>query len=264
MADRDNRLLMKITFTILILAAILAVSSVRWALHAQYSQATETQPVVATFVPLASPDAVIPTITPEVKAVVTPVPTAALPDSTLITVPYAVQAPFANWDALHEDACEETSLIMVKHFLDGIPIASKQQADQEITDLVHWEEQNGYGPSITLQQLNQIAKDHFGLTNGVVVTDASIKDIKSELAAGHPMIMGMAGRYLGNPHFTAGGPNYHMLVALGYDQTGFITNDPGIWQGQKYPYTYEIFYNALHNWDPQNILNGQKAYLVFR
>src|SRR3990172_1100789 len=37
-------------------------------------------------------------------------------NQVLLDMPFLVQAPFAVWDPLHEDACEEASLIMVKHF----------------------------------------------------------------------------------------------------------------------------------------------------
>lgn len=201
-----------------------------------------------------------------VKAVVpTPASTpVTIPTEKSLTVPYTLQAPFNTWDALHEDSCEETSLIMVRHFLNGSGIDSPASADQEITDLVHWEEQHNYGPSITLEQLNQIAKDYYGLTNGQVVTISSIDAVKAEIAAGHPVILGMSGKTLGNPYFTAGGPNYHMLVAKGYTATDIITNEPGTWHGDGYKYDTQTFYNSIHNWDSQNILNGAKAYLVFK
>ncbi|MEI6478133.1 MAG: C39 family peptidase [bacterium] len=241
----------------LVAALGISVAGIAYAIHVQYSQlgdieAGNTQ--VGTTLPTAKPTAT-PAATPS---------SSPLPASTLITVPYTLQAPFNVWDALHEDACEETSLIMVKHFLDGTPISSPTQADTEITALVHWEEAHGYGLSITLDQLNQIAKDDYGMNNGKVLSIDSIDQVKQELAAGHPVILGMAGKLLPNPYFSAGGPNYHMLVATGYDATGIITNEPGTWRGLHYHYDYQPFYNAIHDWDPDNIQDGQKAYLVFK
>ena len=191
-------------------------------------------------------------------------PPLPLPASAHLPVPYTLQAPFNKWDPLHEDACEETSLIMVKHYLEHSPIASPEQADQEISALVHWETAHGYGPSITLEQLDQIAKAYYGLQNGQVMTVSSIDKVKQELAAGHPAIVGLAGKLLPNPYFSNGGPNYHMLVAVGYDSAGILTNEPGTWHGEGYHYDYAPFYAAIHDWNSQNILSGQKAYLVFK
>jgi hypothetical protein len=212
-----------------------------------------------TAVPTATPPAVAKAIVPTPKST----PVATLPAEAQLSVPYTLQAPNNVWDALHEDACEETSLIMVKHFIDGSSITSPASADQEITDLVHWEQARGYGLSITLEQLIQIAHDYYGL-NGQVVTITSIDQVKQEIAAGHPVIVGMSGKTLGNPYFSNGGPNYHMMVAKGYNATNIITNEPGTWHGDGYAYDTQTFYNSIHNWDEQNILNGPKEYLVFK
>jgi len=204
-----------------------------------------------------------PTSTPAVlETVSTPVPT-PLPASFQLSVPYTMQAPFNKWDPLHEDACEETSLVMVRHFLTGTPIGTPEQADQEITDLVHWEEQHGYGPSITLAQLNQVAAGYYGLTHGRVVALSNPDELRQAVAAGQPLILGMAGKQLPNPYFSSGGPNYHMLVVKGYDATGFLTNEPGTWHGDGFHYDYGVFFTAVHDWNAQNILLGAKEYLVF-
>jgi len=88
-------------------------------------------------------------------------------------------------------------------------------------------------------------------------------NIKKEIAAGHPVIVPAAGKVLPNPNFTNGGPNYHMLLIIGYDQTDFITNDPGTRNGKNFRYTYDGLINAIHDWNPNNILDGRKAVLVF-
>ncbi len=197
-------------------------------------------------------------------ATTTQPPVATAPTHILLTVPFTSQAPFKVWDSLHEDACEEASIIMVNHFLNGTTISTPTQADKEIKDMISWETGQGYGGSITLSDLSTVAKKYLKINNGQVIKINSYQPIKDELAAGHPVILGMAGKILPNPNYSNGGPNYHMLVAIGYDSTGFITNDPGTRLGQNFHYNYADFYNAIHDWDPNNILNGQKAYLVFK
>ena len=186
-----------------------------------------------------------------------------LPDKVLLDVPFLSQAPFADWNALHEDACEEASLITVELFRDGVKSVAKEKAEEEIQEMIAYEERNGHEISITLEELNKIAKDYYNLNTGRVKKNVTIDDIKKELAAGRPVIVGAAGKILPNPNFRNGGPNYHMLVIKGYDSRGFITNDPGTRKGEGFRYTFQALFSAIHDWNPDNIMNGQKNYLVF-
>jgi uncharacterized protein YvpB len=187
----------------------------------------------------------------------------AIPESVLLEVPFLSQAPFGVWDALHEDACEEASLVMLKYFSDGKKSIIKEQAEKEIQDMVAFERKNGYKPSITLEELNQIASKYYKLENGRVGKNITIEDIKKELSNGKPVIVGAAGKVLPNPNFKNGGPNYHMLVIKGYDKNGFITNDPGTRLGEGFRYSFDDLLKSIHDWDPKNILNGGKDCLVF-
>ncbi|MDO8686754.1 MAG: C39 family peptidase [Candidatus Berkelbacteria bacterium] len=186
-----------------------------------------------------------------------------LPKETFIKVPFGVQAPFANWDALHEEACEEASLIMMNHFLKNTSIDSQEQMEKEIQDLIKWETNHGYKQDVTIKELAQIAKVYYGFSNATAKYDISVDDIKQELASGHPVIIPAAGKILPNPNFRNGGPNYHMLVLTGYDYRGFITNDPGTRNGENFRYSYESLFNAIHDYNSKNMFLGPKAYLVF-
>ena len=210
-----------------------------------------TPTIIATLVPTANP----------IKTTPTP-----LPDSASVKMSFTSQAPFANWDALHEDSCEEASLIMVYHFYKGNSVGSKQDAENQIQTLVSWEANQGYGNSITANQLKDVASSYFSMKTGRIGV-ATIDNIKKEIAAGRPVIIPAAGRILPNPNFTAPGPIYHMLVIKGYDNDEFITNDPGTRQGEGFKYTYDSLINAIHDWNgentPESILQGKKLYLVF-
>jgi uncharacterized protein YvpB len=193
-----------------------------------------------------------------------PKPTlSTLPEKASVDVPFLVQAPLANWDALHEESCEEASLIMVRHFLDKTKLGSAEDIDKEITDLVSYEGQNGYKVDVTVSELGEIGRKYYHLSNPRVGKNITINDIKREIAEGRPVIIPAAGKMLPNPYFTGGGPKYHMLVITGYDSKGFITNDPGTRRGHDFRYNYEDLYKAIHDWDEDNILNGPKNYLVF-
>ena len=60
----------------------------------------------------------------------------------------------------------------------------------------------------------------------------------------------MNGQKLGNPFFTAPGPERHMLVVIGYDpeKLEFITNDPGTRQGEAYRYPVNVLWLAIRDY----------------
>ena len=193
----------------------------------------------------------------------TPKTVTTIPEKASVKVPFTTQAPLANWDALHEEACEEASLIMYHHFIVGTDITSTNSAENEIQDLVTFEGQNGYAVDVTVEQLNEIANKYYGMKTGRVIKNATIDDIKREVASGRPVIIPAAGKMLDNPNFKNGGPKYHNLVIKGYDKDGWITNDPGTRKGEYFRYTFDNLYNAIHDWDSGDITNGAKNVLVF-
>jgi|SRR3989344_296958 len=215
----------------------------------------------------------IPTIKKVAPTEATPVPIApvetvvpAPPDSISqlpLKVPFTPQAPLANWDPLHEEACEEASLLMVYYFRTGQKFASPTEADLELKKLVAWEEKNGYKVDLTAKELIDVARGYLKLSTGRIIVDPTIDQLKAELNSGRPVIVPAAGRELKNPYFTSPGPIYHMLVLKGYDTTSFIVNDPGTRRGENYHYGFKPIMDALHDWDSLNILNGQKAVVVF-
>ena len=184
------------------------------------------------------------------------------PGSVLIKMSFLSQAPFANWDALHEDACEEASLIMVHYYYNKASIGGIQQGEDEIQNLIKYETENSYSTSITLSELSNIAAKYYNMNSGKVISSDKASII-AQLDAGRPVIVPAAGKILDNPNFKNGGPNYHMLVIKGYDKNGFITNDPGTRKGEGFRYTYSNLFESIHDWNPENINNGAKQVLVF-
>jgi protein-tyrosine-phosphatase len=209
---------------------------------------------------IGPPDSISPSESPSNTPLPTTPPTVGLPAKISIEMPFTTQAPHTNWDALHEDACEEASLIMVMHYINNTKITSKESAEEEILQMVKWETENELGYSITLQQLIEVAK-HYGIKTARIGT-ANKEKIQKELSDGKPVIVPAAGRELDNPNFKTPGPLYHMLVIKGYDKNGWITNDPGTRKGEGFRYTYDNLLNAIHNWDANDINNGAKEYMV--
>lgn len=187
-----------------------------------------------------------------------------IPDKIFIKVPFTSQAPLSNWDERHEEACEETALIMVRYYLDNKTL-NKDIAEKEIQDIIKFEIKT-YGDykDSDAGQIVKLAKDYYGITNLKVIYDFQKEDIKKYLARGKPIIVPAAGRKLGNPNFTPPGPWYHNLVLVGYDGDTIITNDPGTRKGEGYKYNIDILYNAIHDFPgkPEEILTGRKAMIV--
>lgn len=186
-----------------------------------------------------------------------------LPVTANLNVPFTSQAPSGNWDLPFKEACEEASILMVDKFYKGQSFVSPDKTEDEIKKIVDFEEQKfGFHLDTDAKQTAKILKDYFGYTNVRVVYDITVDDIKKELAEGKPVIVPAAGRMLGNPYYRQPGPLYHMLVVKGYTQTKFITNDPGTRRGQDFTYSFDKFYNAIHDWNNGNVDQGRKAMIV--
>lgn len=189
-----------------------------------------------------------------------------LPKNVELDVPFASQAPKGDWGDPYQEACEEASLILVKHFLEGTGM-NADLMDAEILELVAWETQNGYGQDVTVSELATIAQQFYGLSTEVIEgADVTIDRIKRELAAGNPVILPVAGREIGNPYFSGEGPWYHMLVVTGYDSKNFITNDVGTRHGEDYEYRYNVLFSAIHDWTgvKEETRNGPKRMLIVK
>lgn len=240
---------------LIFLAVSLVLGIVIRSQYIDYFNHLELSPVTLN---LKSTKPTTPPPAPTVPAVVSS-PVISLP----LKVPFTSQAPLAQWDPLHEEACEEASLLMVYYYRTGQKFASPLEADTEIKKMIAWEETNGYKVDLTAKELVAVASGYMKLKTGRVIINPSVDQLKAELKAGRPVIVPAAGRELHNPNFTAPGPIYHMLVLKSYDETGFIVNDPGTRRGESYHYGFKPIMDAMHDWDSDNILNGQKAVVVF-
>jgi hypothetical protein len=191
-----------------------------------------------------------------------------------LDVPFSPQAPFADWGLPYQEACEETSALLVHYFLQDLAL-TPGVADSEILNLVAWQKENlGHYQHTTALETAQMLNNYFGYERVEVQYDISMDDIKSHVAAGRPVILPLAGRLLGNPYFRSPGPVYHMLVVKGFTEDGkFITNDVGTKRGENFAYDPDVLFNAIHDvpeggdeWKHEKpaeyILTGRKAMIV--
>ncbi|MFA7319338.1 MAG: VanZ family protein [Parcubacteria group bacterium] len=189
---------------------------------------------------------------------------APLPEKISVSVPFASQAPLGKWDALHEEACEEASIVMLEYYVAQKGLAP-ENAEKQIQSMVKFEIKN-YGDykDTTAVETAKLAGDFYGLQNLKVIYDFSVSDLKKYLALGKPIIIPAAGRALGNPYFTPPGPLYHNLVLTGYDGDMIIVNDPGTKRGAGYEYDINVLYDAIHDFPgkAEDIEKGRKAMIV--
>ena len=186
------------------------------------------------------------------------------PGSVQLHMPFASQAPTGNWDPPYDEACEEASLILVHHYLEGTSLDTNIM-DKDINAMVSYEKSIGLPIDIDMHELARVAREMFGYETTVIEgNDVTIERIERELARGIPVILPLAGQDIGNPYYSGDGPPYHVLVVVGYDDHRFITHDVGTKRGAYYTYNKDILMAAIHDWNGsiETIRIGPRRMLV--
>jgi hypothetical protein len=186
-----------------------------------------------------------------------------IPEKYILDIPFYSQAPFGNWDKVHEEMCEEASLLNAGLYLLGKKL-SKEDFESELGKMRKIEKRmfNDY-ESTTVAETKKFADEYFQERLQMkIIENPTIESIEAEIAADHPVVVPLAGRDIGNPNFTPPGPVYHMLVVKGYDASSFITNDVGTRKGNSYVYKKEVIMKSIHDWDKTDIRHGAKRVLV--
>lgn len=192
----------------------------------------------------------------------TPSTTVFLPARMNLAVPFTSQAPEKNWDQPWQDACEEAALLMLDAYEKGYGL-NTQSAKDAMLRMVAWEEARGWGRSITLEQMKDMAAEYAHLKGNIrIVENPTIDDIKQFIAEGKPVLAVADGKALPNPHFKNGGPVYHALIIRGYTEDSFITNDPGTQFGENFVYRYNDLLNAIRDWNDGDVKKGRRVIMV--
>lgn len=206
--------------------------------------------LVTTSAPTPSP---VKTTNPPTPPAASPTPSIAYKTKVLIpNVPFTSQAPFAEWkNPRFQEGCEEASSLMAVYWVRNLSL-DKNKAKEEIIAMSAYEAEKWDGAADTSAKDTalRIITGYFNFTNYEIKEDISLSDIKSELLKGNLVIVPANGRALNNPHFTAPGPDRHMIVIRGYDDNlgTFITNDPGIKEGELYTYPQQLFFDAIRDY----------------
>jgi hypothetical protein len=196
------------------------------------------------------------------------VPVASLPNYHLIKTTFITQAPEKNWGEPWQDGCEEAAILTVKYYyFHQSPttrqlIADLQALFQAETDL-------GFTHDVNTTQMATVSAKLFNL-KPTIISNPNVETIKKYLSQDIPIIIPANGKILfkENPHFKSGGPWYHNLVILGYDDAKkqFIVHDVGTQFGAYFHYSYDLLISSIHDFPAdgrkEDINEGAKNILV--
>lgn len=172
----------------------------------------------------------------------------ALPNELNLQAAFYPQAPFANWGYPWQEACEEASVLLVvnEYFKHEW---TREEFNQEILDLVAWEnEYFGSYEHTNVDQTAEMLDVKLGLKS-IIHENPTYEDVKRTLAKGHLIVMTFAGKKIGNPFYTNGGPMYHAMVIKGYKEgEKVITHDVGTKRGEDYVYSWAVIDGAMRDY----------------
>jgi len=180
-------------------------------------------------------------------------------------VPFTSQAPFANWDEVHKEACEEASILMVLRYFSGDPFESEEEADAALDEVLAANEAMGFAVDTTADQVRMLLLSLDPSLSASLIRNPSVDTLKAVLGDGALVIVPASGTALGNPYFRVPGPRYHMLVLRGFTDDGYvITNDPGTKRGEEFVYRWDVLMDAMHDWNGGAVESGEKVVVVVR
>jgi len=185
-----------------------------------------------------------------------------IPEELNLDMPFTTQAPSANWDATHEEACEEAAVLMAGRYFEGRGISGDVDAEAGLQEIIDWENKNlGFFESTTAEETARVIEKIYSLKTKII-ENPTANQIKQAIADGKLVLVPAAGRELGNPFYKSPGPLYHMLLIKGYTPTQFITNDAGTRRGENYPYKIETILVANHDWNGGDVMGGARRVIV--
>lgn len=187
---------------------------------------------------------------------------------TNLSISFTSQAPFADWRQPWQDACEETSILMTDLYYAGVTTKTVDKyAARDLLLKILNIKNNVYGWSLD-ENADKVVSliNNFLPWEAYVADNPTLEQIKAEIDTGRPVIAPVHGKSLFNPHFTNGGPDYHMFVISGYDDATqeFIAQEPGTRYGLDFRYPYDRILNALHDYVPGKTITGRKIAIFTR
>lgn len=208
-----------------------------------------------------------------IQEIIAPKPTkildTGLPNKHLIEMAFVPQSPEKNWDQPWQDACEEASLLTVDFYYKNQNQVSVETAKNAILDMIKFEDTKNFTHDMDLDQMSLAGEQYLGYKSKII-DKPTVEEIKEYLSQNVPIIVTANGKvlYLENRHFKSGGPYYHSLVILGYDddRQQFTVHDVGTQFGPYFKYSYKLLMESIHDFpesgQKEDINSGQKRVLI--
>lgn len=176
----------------------------------------------------------------------------------VLKIDFSSQAPLGVWDSIHEEACEETDILMIDYFL-GKTKFSPEEFDKKLIALILKNDlELKQHEDISVAEIVKLANYFNKNLKAESKKISSLADIKKEIDKGLPVIVPVDAKRLANPHY---GPaiDYHTVLVVGYSDSEIITNDSGTKFGKNYRYPNDKFWEAI-----SDLHTGEKNIVVFR
>lgn len=197
---------------------------------------------------LPSPEIIMETIVPAP----TIIQENGLSNKHLIKTAFVPQAPEKKWDQPWQDACEESALLTVHYYYQSLDPKTDEMVN-DLNKLFEYETSQGWSHDVTLSQMATVSAELWGYQSEII-ENPTILDFKKYLVKDIPIIIPSNGKTLfkENTHFKSGGPWYHNLVILGYDddKNQFTVHDVGTQFGAYFRYSYATLMESIHDFPP--------------
>jgi len=176
----------------------------------------------------------------------------------VLKIDFSSQAPLGNWDPLHEEACEETDILMTDYFLRKKKVSSGEFDEELVALILKNRNELKQHEDIGISEVAKLANSFNLLLGAESKKIYSLSDIKKEIDGGLPVIVPVDAKRLANPHY---GPaiDYHTILVVGYSESEIITHDSGTKFGKNYRYQNSKFWEAI-----SDLHTGEKNIVVFR
>lgn len=173
-----------------------------------------------------------------------------IPEKAYLEVLFFCQAPMMNDESwkIHHASCEEAALLQAVYFDKGIKDVDLNKVDKTLQDMIEWQEKHfGVHKDIHADSVKMLMMGFFGYQSDEIriIRNASIYEIKEQVALGLPVIAPTYGRLLKNPFYKQPGPEYHMVTVIGYTEDRIITNDVGTKRGKDFSYLLDVFKKSM-------------------
>ncbi len=181
-----------------------------------------------------------------------------------LPVPFTSQAPSGNWAEPWQNACEETSILMINNFYEGDE-STIAEAKREILNIFTIKNNDlGQSKDESMEKISELINLTKLNWKARVVVNPTLEQMKQEIAEQRPIMAPVYAPDLDDTPYPGAGPDYHVLVISGYDDEAgeFIVQDPGSSKGKDNRYNYEDFYDAIHDYlNTTDYREGRKAVL---